>query len=608
MLKKYRYAKNPFAVSILCLIILSVIVDLVFIQYGKRIDREFQHLEEENLTAYAVTQSQQVESKISELLGRMKATGRLVVSSGLDPEGEWFAAYLKDVSELADYQVTYVSMDSLRAQMNLPGIESREFEILEKLEKGESVLSDLRYSNRLQGYYFAVAEPVIKDGKTIGALRCVMKADALTDDNADHVMHETYKQYIVSGDGTVLYSDVEEEAIGKNLLTDLKADGLSGDVLNQIYTALRQDGDLSVKISIPGHKIFYITTTAIGYKSWNIVKFAYTDKVNVTSRKMMKYTIYITIMVIGLIVIACAVVFGLIYSHKKRVLMERARYQTLASFFDIIIFEYRVKEDYLEFSSNVFDYFPISDNCVEGLSKHEFEVLHPDDIKLLFQYFERAQKTRMSQKWEMRFRNREDLYFWGECRCQAVDDGRCLIGTIIDISDRKEKELDLLKKTNSDPMTGILNKKAIEIAVDDMIKKQGEGFLFMIDIDNFKLVNDTYGHGVGDSLLIQVAEMLRNIFREHDPVARVGGDEFIAYMSDTRNPDIAMLKVNMFFSKLEEISKGNEYEITVSIGIATCPSDGSSFRELYEKADQAMYRAKKAGKHGYAFTCQNQED
>lgn len=606
MLKKYRYAKIPIAVSIFCLIIFSVIVDLLFIQYGKRIDREFQHLEEENLTSYAVSQSRQVESKITELLGRMKATGDLLTSSGIDPEGEWFTKYLEDVSELSDFRITYLSMDLLREQLNMPGSNPGDYEVFEQLERGEAVLSDLRYSNRLQGYYFAVAQPVVRDGRTIGTLRSVMEAGVLTDNTKEHVMHETFKQYIVSQDGTVLYSDEEGDVIGQNLLGNLGAVGLSDDVLGQVRKALQDDCDMSVKISIPGHKIFYITTAAIGYKSWNIVKFAYTDKVNVTSRKVMKHTVFITCMVISLILAACAVVFGLIYSHEKTILMERARYGTLAGFSDIIIFQYNIKKDYLEFSPNVSEYLNIVSDHIEKIKKQELDLVHPEDRPLLFEYFQRAKKTGMPQKWEMRFRRDQDLYFWGECRCQRIEGGgmggEFLIGTILDISDRKERELDLMNETNKDDLTGIFNKKAIEIGVNDLINIHGEGFLFMIDLDNFKHVNDTYGHGEGDLLLIRIAKMLRGIFREHDPVARVGGDEFIAFMSDTHNPESAILKVSMIFEKLDQISRESGYDVAASIGIAACPEDGRDFRNLYEAADQAMYQAKKAGKHGYAFT------
>lgn len=292
--------------------------------------------------------------------------------------------------------------------------------------------------------------------------------------------------------------------------------------------------------------------------------------------------------------------------------MEQARYRTLASFSDIIIFQYNIKEDYLEFSPNVSEYFEIGSDHIEKLRKHELTVVHPEDRTLLFEYFHRAKKTGMPQKWEMRFKNSQDMYFWGECRCQMVGGNGMgpgfLIGTILDISDRKKRELDLLNKANRDGLTGILNKKAIEAGVNDLIKTHGDGFLFMIDLDNFKHVNDTYGHGEGDSLLIRIARMLRSIFREHDPVARVGGDEFIAFMSDTKNQDIARLKVEMIFSKLDEISLETGYDVAASIGIAVCPADGTDFQKLYEAADQAMYQAKKSGKNGYAFTGHEKED
>lgn len=605
MLKKYRDNKGYIILSVLSLIIFCMVVDFLFIQYGKRMDQEFQHLEEENLTAYAVSQSKQVEAEIEKLTGRMKATAELLASTGLDPQGSWFTDYLEELSSLDMYRVTYEDINNLIANIDAPGTVPNDHLVLEQLLRGESVMSDLRFSNRLNGYYFALAEPVVRDGKTIGALRSVMNASVLTDSMPDQVMHETFKQYIVDKDGTVLYSDAKDGAEGQNLLEDLKTSGLSEDTLMEVKRAFQEDCNLSVRIGIPGEKVFYITTATVGYKSWNLVKFAHTEKVNYTSKRMLRYTACVTSIIMVLMASAGLFVFVVIYRQKKKLLVEQAGYDTLASFSDIIIFRYYFKTDSLEFSPNITEYLNLEENYIPKLKNYHFKLLHPDDENSLMDVLKAARETEKPQKAELRVRGRQNVYFWMECRCQMVEKrgiGRdYLLGTLINVSDRKEMELDLRRKTDSDPLTGLLNRRAIEAKVNYLLKKNKKGFLFMIDLDNFKQINDTYGHGEGDLLLYQIGVLLKSIFRESDPVARVGGDEFLAFMADADHPEYARQKADVFLGKLFELSENIGYHVSASIGIAGCPPNGSQFELLYDSADQAMYCAKKAGKHGYAF-------
>ena len=105
-----------------------------------------------------------------------------------------------------------------------------------------------------------------------------------------------------------------------------------------------------------------------------------------------------------------------------------------------------------------------------------------------------------------------------------------LMGKLSNISGRKTKELKLLRQTKTDPLTGLLNLEGIRSSIGRELSEKKTGFLFMMDIDNFKYINDTYGHDTGDQILKEAGVLLRRTFREYDPVGRVGGDEFIAFM------------------------------------------------------------------------------
>ena len=113
----------------------------------------------------------------------------------------------------------------------------------------------------------------------------------------------------------------------------------------------------------------------------------------------------------------------------------------------------------------------------------------------------------------------------------------------------------------------------------------------MIDIDNFKDVNDQYGHPAGDKILVKTGELLREIFRDSDLIGRVGGDEFVVYSEsgDTK------MKALRLLNGTADFTKEGELRISVSIGIASSTGDpGEEYQELFSRADQAMYRAMEA--------------
>lgn len=118
-----------------------------------------------------------------------------------------------------------------------------------------------------------------------------------------------------------------------------------------------------------------------------------------------------------------------------------------------------------------------------------------------------------------------------------------------------------------------------------------------IDLDNFKPVNDAFGHRVGDELLIMVAERLMNSLRKEDTVARIGGDEFIIILTDLssgKDPDKISNKIIRELSRPFHV-EGHELNVSCSIGISIYPRDGKDLDTLCKKSDQAMYRAKEQG-------------
>ncbi|MBQ7116552.1 MAG: diguanylate cyclase [Clostridia bacterium] len=174
-----------------------------------------------------------------------------------------------------------------------------------------------------------------------------------------------------------------------------------------------------------------------------------------------------------------------------------------------------------------------------------------------------------------------------------------------DIDARKKKEASLLKAAETDEMTGVLNRAAITKKITTFLGTEGlnsSHALFMLDIDNFKRLNDTLGHQEGDRLLVDLVTAVKACFRNTDLIGRVGGDEFFVLMKHCPARYIAEYKASALMSAVGNVcSAYKKYDISASVGISIYPADGTSLTELYKNADNALYYAKQHGKHTFIF-------
>lgn len=163
------------------------------------------------------------------------------------------------------------------------------------------------------------------------------------------------------------------------------------------------------------------------------------------------------------------------------------------------------------------------------------------------------------------------------------------------VSDAKEKEK-LIILSETDRMTGLLNRVCGELKVEECLKLGKGGLLILLDIDNFKSFNDTFGHDVGDQVIINVANCLKTAFREDDIVFRLGGDEFSAYAPNVHNKNVAKTIINRFIENLKTIiiPELGDRSVTASIGATIITSgEQAEFGHNYKIVDSALYESKK---------------
>ncbi|MBQ0051029.1 MAG: GGDEF domain-containing protein [Treponema sp.] len=175
---------------------------------------------------------------------------------------------------------------------------------------------------------------------------------------------------------------------------------------------------------------------------------------------------------------------------------------------------------------------------------------------------------------------------------------------IYEIKAQNEKEL--IFNAEYDALTEILNRRAFE-QICTRCKDENEKIaLLLIDLDNFKYINDNYGHAGGDIALKTVAQMLKNTFRTNDYVCRIGGDEFAVILRNLKAPaDEAIVRKVQYINELLTDIEGGIKPVSISVGIAF--SDAGYSEKLYQNADLALYKVKENGKRGCMLYSQEME-
>ncbi len=210
---------------------------------------------------------------------------------------------------------------------------------------------------------------------------------------------------------------------------------------------------------------------------------------------------------------------------------------------------------------------------------------------------------------ELKFVRGDGVVRWGAVTLDPIrgNDGQVerYMSMLEDITDLKEAQLKLEQAALSDPLTELPNRRAfldrLQYAVESSQRVRRTAALFYLDLDYFKEVNDTLGHGAGDKVLETVAQRLRRRLRTSDLVSRIGGDEFTLLLSDIKNRETCARIAEDLLAEVARPIGTLRCDVTASIGIALIPEDSVEADRLLENADHALYRAKAAGRNRYRF-------
>lgn len=280
------------------------------------------------------------------------------------------------------------------------------------------------------------------------------------------------------------------------------------------------------------------------------------------------------------------------------------------------IFEWDMIKNTFEASDQFSRRFMVDENFkIEKTILKKF--VHPDDISVLYDNLKLLREG-IEDILEilLKLKDFQGIYSHNRLVLSSVRDNNNVpvkaVGIVIDVEEQFQKEMELKNKASRDSLTGLYNKGITQQLIENTILDRGtqNHALILFDIDDFKSVNDTFGHGIGDEAIRIVAGLFKDIFYDDCIVGRIGGDEFMVFC---RNIDERGVKVEQLLNKIMErdtfVKSGDKLRnLTLSVGIALYVSDARTYTELYKKADIALYKAKQNGKNRYIFFKDIDED
>ncbi|MCQ2496772.1 MAG: sensor domain-containing diguanylate cyclase [Lachnospiraceae bacterium] len=293
----------------------------------------------------------------------------------------------------------------------------------------------------------------------------------------------------------------------------------------------------------------------------------------------------------------------------EQLIVEEERYKLVTELSNDVIFNYSIADDVISVSDNFISFFGDSTSFADfnRNKRWEKDFVYEEDREKFAELFRILTVKGDKVDEQVRLKDKKNVYIW--CRIIAMPvrnqngEAREIVGKIINIDLHKRELARLETKAMRDPLTGAYNKEYTKLLIERYMRENAEsnGMLFIVDIDKFKQVNDTYGHIMGDNIIVEVVKQITKSFRSNDIIGRIGGDEFAVFVCNVKKKEDQIKQALKLHEVLRSPAVIGDKVIpkSASIGVAMFPDHGSSYERLVECADKALYAVKGNGRDNF---------
>lgn len=596
-----RSAFGTYLMSILfCIILLGAGIGGIFRYNRSKTQEVFRAMATENLNAYIQGQKKDTLSKFDDILSTLEALAVLIEQRGDDTFVDTYLMALNENNQ--DMVFAYTSEKEFKEIFRSGSSREGDLQSLRQLKRGEYVVSDVTFSERRGNIYcVALGVPVMAGGEFSGVIRAIIDArDLVSTSFYPPAQGQIIARFLTREDGTVITVSADNEDDTGNLFDRLESDQVDPQVMQKLRTAMKSGTADSILVGVYDGIPVYLSMVSLGYNDWHLVICLNADMAAAHSKKLLTSTMGGNVVFIILLILVFCILFLFLKRLQRSMTMEEQRYLLLEQFSDTILFDYDCRSDTMRFTDNATKLLKLP-NLVWKPFLKEFKdgYVFGEDYETVREVLKGRACDGQNEVRVRLVRASDEKYFWCLIRFRCLyEKGEVVsvIGRISDIDEQKHHEEYLRLKSETDSMTGLLNRQAAEQQINHSLEKNPRGTLFMLDVDDFKEINDTYGHAAGDRALLFLSSCMKKTFRSEDVLGRIGGDEMVIYVSGLLDSRVAEKKIRTLQKLLSEGDMKDMPVLSVSVGTAVCPENGDSFELLFRAADESMYRLKEKKK------------
>lgn len=619
--KRKRSGRLRNGIIVIAAILVVIGVSFVYVKSveGKVSEETGQYLEEVGIQSAAL-----IRQKFDDDIENLKAAAGVIGATDLALSDDQIMEALRQIDEALDFRdVAVVAADGVAYEIKDNAVYSFDVSDQEHFRYamvGVPVISNPTVPKDNSEESIVMAVPVYREGTIIGV---VMGRYYLTD-LIELLDVNTFEgkgySYMARRNGDVFVTSNNENADKtlKNLNTDFE-DSYFEDpfALQTMQVNMLEGRSGSVSYVWNGTRRI-MRYLPVGINDWYLLSVVPNEVVESRATGLVMQAAVFCCVLFGVFTVLSLYVLGIqrrkneeLRKTHQELKTNEQRYEIVMAQSKDIIFEWDIKTGHIYHSDmfrQKFGFESPSEHFPEAIIEAK-GVPESDETVFMQTYMKIADGAPYS---EGEFRVYDSCHYPLWCRSRVsliVDENGAPskgIGILMDIDEEMREKEKIMEAAEKDFLTQTFNKGAAESRIQLWMKENAgtqKAGLLMIDVDDFKQVNDTFGHISGDRVLREVTRKISGIFRESDIVGRIGGDEFVVLMKNIQDTEAVTRKAQEIIRIFESCRVGvqKKYCISGSIGIALFPENGTNYKELLGKADQALYYAKAHGKNQFVY-------